>query len=123
MVLQIKALSGVLTEDQKKYIRKRMLWFEDHLPNSAVLTVGVREHITKRSNQAFEILVHLDSPKTKRPYYVRTFGNNFIESVDVARHKIERVVLKLKDKKGLSFKISIPELKFLKRKQKNEKSV
>ena len=121
MILQIKALSGVLQEDQKKYIRKRMLWFEKHLPNSAVLTVGVREHITKRSNQAFEILVHLDSPKTKRPYYARSFGNDFTNSVDKAKERIERIVVKLKEKKGFRFKFKMPSFKIFR--HKNEKSV
>ena len=121
MILQIKSLSGSLQEEQKKYIRKRFLWLEKHLPNSAVLTIGVREHITKRSNQAYEILVHLDVPKTKKPYYVRTFGNSFTESLDAAKSKIERMVLRLKEKSGFKFKVPPLSLKFFKR--KNEKPV
>jgi len=119
MILQIKTLAGTLQEEQKRYIRKKFLWLEERLPNSAVLTVGVREHITKRSNQAYEILIHLDSPKTKRPYYAKTFGNSFTESVDSARDKIERIVLRLKEKKGFKFKIKLPSFKFSNR--KNEK--
>jgi len=119
MILQIKSLTAPLQEDQKRYIRKRLLWLEEHLPNSAVLTVGIREHITKRSNQAFEVLIHLDVPKTKRPYYVRTFGNDFTEAVDIAKKKMERIILKLKEKKGLKLKISLPKIKIFNR--KNEK--
>ena len=120
MILQIKSLSGGIGEDQKKYIRKKFLWLEKHLPNSAVLTIGIREHITKKSNQAFEVLLHLDIPKTKRPYYVRTFANEFTPAVDQAKDKIERMVLRLKEKKGFKLKIALPSIKFLKK--KDEKS-
>jgi ribosome-associated translation inhibitor RaiA len=121
MILQIKSLSGGLQEDQKKYIRKKFLWLEDHLPNSAVLTVGVREHVTKKSNQAYEVLLHLDTPGTKKPYYVRTYANGFTQAVDPAKDRIERMVLRLKERKGFKLKIPVPSFKFLKR--KNEKSV
>lgn len=120
MILQIKSLSGGLQEDQKQYIRKKFLWLEKHLPNAAVLTVGVREHVTKKSNQAFELMVHLDVPKTKKPYYVRVYKNGFTEAVDKSKDRIERMVLKLKEKSGFKFKIPVPSLKFLRK--KNEKS-
>lgn len=108
MKLQIKSLAGVLQEDQKKYIRKRILWLDKHLPNTAELTVGVREHITKKSNQAFEVILHLYIPKNKRPIYVRVFKNSFLEAVDIAESKVERVVTKDKDRRW--FKFSIPKI-------------
>lgn len=113
MKLQIKSLAGNLQEDQKKYIRKRILWLDEHLPNTAELTIGVKEHITKKSNQAFEVILHLFVPKNKKPIYVHVFKNSFLEAVDVAESKVERIVLKDKEKRFFSFRI--PKISFKKR--------
>jgi ribosome-associated translation inhibitor RaiA len=115
MTLQIRSLSGELREDEKKLIRKKFLWFEEHLPNSCVLTVGVREHITKRSNQAHEIILHLTIPDVKKPIYVKVFANSFVEAVDIARAKLERIVLRRKEK-GFRFRFKPPRLNFFRRK-------
>ena len=69
MNLQIKSLSGILNEEEKKAIRKSLLPLENLVENSALLTVGVRQHITKRSNQAYELVVHLVVPGKKHPIY------------------------------------------------------
>lgn len=98
MQLIIKQLAGELDETQKQYLRKRFLWLKDHLNNSSILTVGVRERITKRSNQAFEIILHLIQAKVKKPVYVRVSGNDFRSAVDAAKNKLERIVLKRKDR-------------------------
>jgi len=106
----IKSLSGQLEEDEKKVIRKKLLWFEDHLPNNASLTVGVKQHITKKSNQAFEVIIHLFIPKVKKPVYVRVIKNSLADAIDIIREKIERIVLKKKDKKQFKFKLKLPKL-------------
>jgi ribosome-associated translation inhibitor RaiA len=113
MKLQIKSLSGELQEDQKKYVRKRVLWLDKHLPNNAELTVGVKEHITKKSNQAFELVMRLFIPDSKKPVYVRVFKNSFIEAVDLAEGKVEGIVTKEKDRHW--FKFRIPQI--IKRRQ------
>lgn len=115
MNLQIKSLSGVVNEGEKKYLRKRMLWFEEHLPNNSFLTVGVKQKITKKSNQAVEIILHLILVGAKKPVYVRVAKNNFNEAVDISRGKLERIVLKNKDKGG-KFKLKMPAFKIFKRK-------
>jgi len=112
MKLQIKSLAGSLQEDQKKYIRKRILWLDKHLPNTSELTFGVKEHITKKSNQAFEIILHLFIPSNKKPIYVHVFKNSFLEAVDIAESKIERIVLKDKEKR--SFRFKLPKISFRK---------
>jgi len=112
MNLQLKSLSGQLTEEQKKYLRKQLLWFEKHLPNNATLTVGVHERITKKSNQAHEIFLHLTIPGVKKMVYIKVFKNYFNEAVDIAREKLERIVLKNKEKRRFSFKL--PRLPFSK---------
>lgn len=119
MNLQIKSLSGELSEEEKKYLRKKFLWFEEHLPNSAILTAGVREHITKKSNQAFEVILHLIIPGAKKPIYSRVFRNTFTEAVDLSRKKIERVVVRGKNQKKFSFRLKLPGLKFLGRRGTN----
>jgi len=116
MQLIIKSLSGVLEEEEKKIIRKKLLWFGDHLPNNAVMTVGIKQHITKKSNQAFEVIVHLNAVKIKKPIYVRIIKNNLTEAIDVVKAKIERIVLKAKDKR--KFKLKMPRFA-LKRKNVN----
>lgn len=116
MTLQIKSLSGELHEDEKKLIRKKFLWFEEHLPNSSVLTVGVRQHITKRSNQAFELILHLTIPNVKKPVYVKVFANSFAEAIDIAKDKLERIVLKRKEK-GFRFRFKPLRLNFFERKK------
>jgi len=112
MDLLIKSLSGTLEEDEKKLIRKKMLWFEDHLPNNAQMTIGVRQNITKKSNQAFEVIVHLSWPKIKKPVYVRLVDVKLGDVMDKTKTKIERIVLKKKEKR--QFKFKIPRLKFRK---------
>lgn len=124
MKFQIKSLSGGLDENQKQYLRKKFLWLEEHLPNSTTLTVAVRENVTKRSNQAFEVIAHLIVPKLKRPIYVRTYKNTFTEAVDTVRNKIERTVVKNKEKTG-RFNLKIPKVKInlrfgRKKKEENE---
>ncbi len=127
MKFQIKSLSGGLDENQKQYLRKKFLWLEEHLPNSATLTVAVRENVTKRSNQAFEVIAHLIVPKLKRPIYVRIYKNTFTEAVDTVRDKIERTVVKNKEKSG-RFKLKVPKVKIKlrfgrKKKEENEKTL
>jgi len=117
MILQIKSLAGELVEDQKKYLRKKFLWFEERMPNNVVLTVGVKQHITKRSNQAFEIVLHAIIPKIKKPFYVRVFKNDFNESVDIAKDKLERMVLKRKDK-NKRFRFKLPSVNVFKKGEK-----
>jgi ribosome-associated translation inhibitor RaiA len=124
MKFQIKSLSGGLDENQKQYLRKKFLWLEEHLPNSATLTVAVRENVTKRSNQAFEVITHLIIPKLKRPIYVRTYKNTFTEAVDTVRNKIERTVIKNKEK-SRRFNLKMPKVKIKfrfirKKKEENE---
>jgi len=120
MILQIKSLSGELDDEQKKYLRKKFLWFEDRLPNNAILTIGVKQHITKRSNQAIEVVLHAVVSKIKKPFYVRAFRNGFNEAVDIAKDKLERMVLKGKDK-DRRFKFKLPQVKLF-RKRGNELS-
>lgn len=105
MQLKIKQLAGELSEQEKQYLRQRFLWLKDHISNSSVLTVGVRERITKRSNQAFEIVLHLTGPGMKRPIYVKTFGNDFRTPVDRAKEKIERIVVKRKERGFMRLRI------------------
>lgn len=113
MQLQIKSLSGEIDEGQKKLIRKKFLWFEEHLPNNAVMTVGIKQHITKKSNQAFEVIVHGQIPNLK-PAYVRVFKNSFDEAINIAKDKTERLIIKNKDK-GFKFRLKVPKLSFLRK--------
>lgn len=127
MKFQIKSLSGGLDENQKQYLRKKFLWLEEHLPNSAILTVAVRENVTKRSNQAFEVIAHLVVVKLKKPIYIRTYKNTFTEAVDVVRDKIERAVVKNKEKSG-KFRLKVPKVKInlrfgRKKKEEDEKTL
>ncbi len=110
MKLQIKSLSGGLNESEKQYLRKKLLWLEERLPNSAILTVGVKENITKRSNQAIELFIHLSVPKLKKPIYVKVYKNSFTEAVDLAKDKVERIVVKHKEK-GSRFRVKMPKLR------------
>lgn len=120
MNLQIKSLSGELSEDEKRYLRKRFLWLEEHVPNSSTLTVGVKQHITKRSNQAFEVVLHLIIPGLKRPIYIKEFKNSFTEAVDVSRARIERAVVKNREKTNkFSFKLKFPRLGFVRKKNES----
>ena len=105
MQLVIKQLSGELDEVQKQYLRHRFLWLKERLGNSATLTVGVREHITKRSNQAFEIILHLIQPKVKKPIYVRVTGNDFRSAADCGKEKLERIIIKRKDRGFLRLRL------------------
>ena len=113
MELLIKSLSGHLEEEDKKIIRKKLLWFDDHLPNNAVMTVGVRQNITKKSNQAYAIIIHLAIPKTKKPVYLNIAKGNLPDAIDLIREKLERIVLKKKEKRQLKFKL--PKLRFRKK--------
>jgi len=125
MKLQLKTLSGVLDEEKKRYLRKKLLWLDEHLPNSSILTVGVREHVTKKSNQAYEVILHLIIPKVKKPIYARVFRNSFPEAVDIVKDKVERTVLKRKGRlSDLKFKITerLPKFQFLRRKKEDEVS-
>ncbi len=120
MDLIIKSLSGILEDEEKKVIRKKLLWFDEHLPNNSIMTVGVRHKITKKSNQAYEIIIHLNSPKTKRAVYIRMTKDNLADALDISREKLERVVLKKKEKKQMKFKL--PSLKFGKKKADGKNS-
>lgn len=117
MQLTIKSLSGILEEDEKKVIRKKLLWFDEHLSNNAQMTVGVKQHITKKSNQAYEVIIHLNRPEAKnKPIYVRITKDRLADAVDIAREKIERIILKKKEKR--QFKLKFPSFKFRKEKSK-----
>lgn len=118
MDLIIKSLAGQLEEDEKKIIRKKLLWFDEHLPNNASFTVGIKQHITKKSNQAYEVIVHLYTPQIRKPVYVRVIKNSLADAVDIVREKIERIVLKKKEKRELKFKLKFPKLR-LKRANEN----
>ena len=114
MQLKIKQLAGQLSEQDKQYLRQRFLWLKDHMDNSSVLTVGVRERITKRSNQAFEIVLHLITPGMKKAIYVKTYGNDFRTPVDIAKARIERIVVKKKERGFL--RLRIPKISFRRKK-------
>ena len=120
MNLQLKSLAGGLTDEQKKYIRKSTLWMEKHVPNNANLTVGVREKITKKSNQAFEIILHLQIPNIKKAFYTSVSGNTFTESIDTAKGKLERLILKQKARRFPVLRFKMPKIKLKIRKNKNE---
>jgi ribosome-associated translation inhibitor RaiA len=110
MQLIIKQLTSDLSEQEKQYLRKRFLWLKEHLGGSSVLTVGIREHITKKSNQAYEIILHLVKTGVRKPIYIRTYGNDFRTAVDRAKDKIERIIIKKKER-GL-LRLRIPRLSF-----------
>ena len=114
MQLTIKSLAGELSEQEKGYLRQRFLWLKEHMDNSSELTIGVKERVTKRSNQAYEVVLHLTRPGLKRPMYVRVYGNDFRIAVDRAKDKIERIVLKKKEKGSIRFRI--PRIKFRRKK-------
>jgi ribosome-associated translation inhibitor RaiA len=105
MHLTIKNLAGELSEQDRRYLRGRFLWLKEHMENSAELTVGVKERVTKRSNQAYEVVVHLSQPGIKKPIYVKVSGNDFKVAVDLAKEKVERIVLKNKERGFLRFRI------------------
>lgn len=116
MTFQLKILSGSLDEEQKKFIRKRFLWLEEHLPKAAVTTIGIKEHINKRSNQAFEVFVHLQMPNfMRKPIYTHVAGDDFKVAVDKAKNRIERIVVKKKEKTR-RFKFQIPKLSIRRKK-------
>ena len=114
MELIIKSLSGEIAEDEKKIVRKSMLWFDKHLPNNSVMTVGIKQHITKKSNQAYKIITHINTSQLKNPVYVKVFRNSLIEAMNISRDKIERIVVRDKEERKLKFKI--PSIKFRKKK-------
>ena len=114
MQLVIKQLTGELSEQEKQYLRQRFLWLKEHINNSSVLTVGVKEHITKKSNQAYEIILHLIRPGMKKAIYVKTYGNDFKGPVDKAKDKIERIVIKQKERGFM--RLRIPRITFRRRK-------
>ena len=111
MELIIKSLAGEIGENEKKLIRKSMLWFENHLPNNAVMTIGVKQHITKKSNQAYEVITHINTVSLRKPVYVKVFRNSLVEAVNITREKVERIVVKDKDSKKLKFKVPSIKLK------------
>ena len=82
------------------------------------MTAGVKAHITKKSNQAYELVLHLIIAGEKKPIYTRVFKNTFAEAVDLGREKIERIVLREKQKKRFSFRLKF--LSFSLRGKKNE---
>lgn len=110
MQLVIKQLAGELNEQEKQYLRQRFLWLKEHMDNSSVLTVGIRERITKKSNQAYEIILHLARPGMKKAIYVKTSGNDFKGPVDKAKDKIERIVVKRKERGFM--RLRIPKITF-----------
>ncbi len=110
MKLTIKKLAGELSEQQKQYLRDKFLWLRERLANPSELTIGVREHITKRSNQAYEIILLLVRPGFKKPIYVKVSGNDFRNAVDKAKDKIERIVIKKKERGFL--RLRIPKIRF-----------
>jgi len=109
MKFQIKSLAGELEEEKKKYLRKKVLWLEKHLPEASHLTIGVKQHITKKSNQAFEVIFHLILQGVKRPIYVRVYEDSFDNAVDKAEEKVERSVVKIKEK-GSRFRFKLPSI-------------
>lgn len=111
MKLIIKSFSTPLDEARKSIIRDKFLWFDKKLKNNAELTIGVEEKITKKSNEAHMITVHLFIPGLKNPIYLKSFDDKFITAVDSAKDKLERVVLKDKDKGKFKFKIRFPKLR------------
>lgn len=111
MKLVIKSFSTPLDEKRKAVIREKFLWFEKKLKNNAELTVGVEERITKMSNEAHQITVHLFIPGLKNPIYIRAFDDRFVNAVDKAKEKLERVVLKDKSKGKFKFKLKFPKFK------------
>lgn len=115
MEFTVKSLAGEISENEKKVVRKKMLWFEEHLPSNAQMVVGVRQHITKKSNQAFEIIVRLSSVSLRNPIYIKTVNNDLADGLDVLREKLERIVLKKKDKR--KFKLKLPRINFKKDKK------
>jgi ribosome-associated translation inhibitor RaiA len=119
MTLQIRSLSGILTEDEKRTIRRALLPLEKFVPNNAVFTVGVRGHITKKSNQAYEIVAHLIVPGRKRPIYSKIYRQSLEEAVNKAREKIERQLIKTKDKRYLRLKELFGRLNFVSGRRKN----
>lgn len=120
MDLIIKSLSGDITEDEKKIVRKSMLWFDKHLPNNSIMTVGVKQHITKKSNQAFEVITHVNTAQLKKPVYVKVFRNTLPEAINITREKIERIVVKTKEQRRLKFKL--PSINFRRKSANNELS-
>lgn len=113
MELIIKSLAGEISEDEKKIVRKSMLWFDKHLPNNSVMTVGIKQHITKKSNQAYEVITHVNTAQLKKPVYVKVFRNSLVEAINISREKIERIVVKTKEQRKLKFKL--PSIKFSKK--------
>lgn len=111
MKLVIKSFSTALDENRKAVIRDKFLWFDKKLANNAELTIGVEERITKKSNEAHQITVHLFIPGLKNPIYLKSFDDKFITAVDKARDRLERVVLKDKDKGKFKFKLRFPRLR------------
>ena len=110
MQLIIKQLTSDLSEQEKQYLRKKFLWLKERMGGSSVLTIGVKEHITKKSNQAYEIILHLVKAGIKKPIYIKTYGNDLRTAVDKAKDKIERIVIKRKERGFLRLKI--PRLNF-----------
>lgn len=111
MKLVIKSFSTPLDESKKTVIREKFLWFDQKLENNAELTIGVEEKITKKSNEAYHVTVHLFIPGLKKPIYLKIFEDKFINAVDKAKDKLERIVLKDKDKGKFKFKLKFPSLR------------
>lgn len=111
MKLIIKSFSTPLDEKRKAIIRDKFLWFEKKLKNNAELTIGVEEKITKKSNEAHQLTVHLFIPGLKNPIYLQTFDDKFIRAVDKAKDKLSRIVLKDKEKGKFKFKLKLPSLR------------
>jgi len=106
MIWKLKTLGGELSPEEKNLLRKKFLNLDKILPANAILTVGVKLHITKKSDQAYEIVFHAQIPGLKKHTYFKVFKNNFIEAADIARDRADRILTKRLKKdqkrKGLS---------------------
>ena len=112
MRILMKGIHAKFSPVLKNYLRKKLLKFDKLLPSSAILEATL-EVKTGPRREGREI-VHLALRKggVSKPIFVSVRGKNFYQAIDLAKEKLERQILKNKEKKTSVFVRTFRYLKF-----------
>lgn len=111
MRLLIKGIHFELTSQLKNYLRKKLLKFDKFLPASAILEATLEMKTGPRRSGREIVHLVLKKGGLKQLLFVSVRGKNFYQAIDLAQEKLERQVLRTKEKKS---SIIVRTLRFLK---------
>ena len=98
MTIQITGLNVELNDDLKSYAEEKILKFVNMIEEPATCEIVLSNEFGPKGGEDKLVRITMSLPGEKNPIHVESQTDDFFGSIDLAQEKLEREIIKYKEK-------------------------